>query len=177
MHKRPKVKTLMDSVEPWTEAELSQFRRKHLPAWFDRQLEVLFGVAADNPALAKRLCEKVAKEYAAADSLRQYLLEQIKRERVGKPRGRKPTPKYKLAILLFEYDALCQSLSAKAAILTLSEFRSLTAKQIEKKITAARKVLTLDDLAMFVPRDELPAFFRRQKMKTPKPSQLDKNGG
>jgi hypothetical protein len=153
-HVAVKAKTVLGEVEPTSEEENREWRKQMAAEWAARTLVHLLAYAEYDAKFAETVCKKVADKFGPDDRLSAVLSRRIQAERVGRPRG--PNRKWtddRYAVLLAHYHALLLDMKRDDALECLAKMEGYTginaSKQIEERITKARKVVSIDDLPEF----------------------------
>ncbi|MEP6606339.1 MAG: hypothetical protein ABJA60_09525 [Nitrosospira sp.] len=146
----------IETVEP-----LSIEERARLGAeWADKMLLSLLAYAQSQPSFGEILCKKVIEKYGSDEKLGSLMLKYLRGGRAGKPKGaRKTWNKTRYLSMLMHYEIRRAIWGREDALKWTGENEGIgvhgeqvfNPKKVESRITAARKIITDEELSRYLP--------------------------
>jgi hypothetical protein len=142
--KRKPVKTVLDGPRELTNEEKQALAKE----WAEHTLVDLLAYTDSDLVFAESLCITIANRFGPDDRLSAILKNNLLVERQGKKAGRHTkwdASRYRHLIMVYNIQ-INQGTSRETVLGRLADMEKISCKSIEKRITAAKKIISNSDL-------------------------------
>ena len=148
---KPSNTLLSKNNEPLSNKDRAQLDKE----WAEHTLDSLLAYTKTDPSFGMRFCKKVESNDGLAKQIRRHLRDASK----GKPKGPRTWAHSRYLQMLIHYEMLCATNGRREALEWIGENEGIgvqgvdgfNPKKVEDKITKARKEISDDELATYLP--------------------------
>ncbi len=149
--RKPLTTLLSKYNQPLSDKERAQLGKE----WAERTLDSLLAYTKTKPTFIKKFCKKVESSGELARQIQRHLRNASK----GKPKGPRTWTHSRYWQMLIHYEMLCATNGRREALEWIGENEGIgvhgkdgfNPKKVEDKITKARKEISDDELAPYLP--------------------------